>query len=429
MSPAAADPDPAPVTTPAAPTPPGVRARDLITSAYLPAMLYETGLGAITPVVALVATQLGARLDQAALVVALVGVGQILGDVPAGALAARIGDRRAMLVAAVVATAALSTSALAPSLPVLAIGVLATGAASAVFHLARQSFLTEVTPVVNRARVLSTLGGVARIGAFLGPFLGAALLHVAGLRSVFWLAVGTTVLAGLVVLLAPDVEARRGRPRTRPVVPTRTLLRQHARLLGTLGLAVVLVGAVRAARQVVLPLWSEHFGLAGAVDMLLFYPAGKVMDRRGRLWVAVPSMLVLGAAITVLPLTGSVGTLSVVAMVMGFGNGIGSGILMTLGADVAPEHGRAQFLGIWRVFQDSGAAAGPVLVSAVAAAGSLAAGIVSVGIAGLLAAGAMAAWVPRWSEHANARTRAGARQARLEQARVEQARVERGAGA
>jgi MFS family permease len=206
-----------------------------------------------------------------------------------------------------VAALALSTSALAPTLPVLAVGVLLTGAASAVFHLARQSFLTDVTPVVNRARVLSTLGGVARIGAFLGPFLGAALLHVAGLRSVFWLAVGTTVLAGLVVLLAPDVEGRRGRPRTRPVVPTGTLLRRHARLLGTLGIAVVLVGAVRASRQVVLPLWSEHlglapattslvFGLAGAVDMLLFYPAGKVMDRRGRLWVAVPSMLVLGGA-------------------------------------------------------------------------------------------------------------------------------------
>jgi MFS family permease len=412
--------------TPAAPapaSPPGVSARDLITSAYLPAALYETGLGAITPVVALVAAQMGARLDQAALVVALVGVGQILGDVPAGALAARFGDRRAMLVAATVAALALSTSALAPTLPVLAVGVLLTGAASAVFHLARQSFLTEVTPVVNRARVLSTLGGVARIGAFLGPFLGAALLHVAGLRSVFWLAVGTTVLAGLVVLLAPDVEGRRGRPRTRPVVPTGTLLRRHARLLGTLGIAVVLVGAVRASRQVVLPLWSEHlglapattslvFGLAGAVDMLLFYPAGKVMDRRGRLWVAVPSMLVLGGSIVALPFTSSVATLSVVAMLMGFGNGIGSGILMTLGADVAPERGRAQFLGIWRVFQDSGAAAGPVLVSAVAAAGSLALGIASVGVAGLLAAGAMAAWVPRWSEHANGRTRARAAQAR-----------------
>jgi MFS family permease len=407
--------------------PPGVPARDLIASAYLPALVYEIGLGAITPVVALVAAQMGARLDQAALVVALVGVGQILGDVPAGALAARIGDRRAMLVAAAVAALALTGAALAPTLPVLAAGVLVTGAASAVFHLARQSFLTEVTPVVNRARVLSTLGGVGRIGAFLGPFVGAALLHVAGLRSVFWLAVGTSVLAGLVVLAAPDVEARGLRPtgRARPVVGTRELLRRHLRLLGTLGLAVVLVGAVRASRQVVLPLWSEHlglapattslvFGIAGAVDMLLFYPAGKVMDRRGRLWVAVPSMLVLGGSIMVLPLTTSVAGLTVVAMLMGLGNGIGSGILMTLGADVAPEQGRAQFLGIWRVFQDTGAAAGPLLLSAVAAAGSLAAGVVTVGGAGLLAAVALARWVPRWSEHANARTRARAARSRAE---------------
>ncbi len=384
--------------------------RNLLTSAYLPALLYETGLGAVTPVIALVASGLGARLDQAALVVALVGLGQILGDVPAGALAARIGDRRAMLVAAVVACVALTGGALAPTLPVLAAAVLVLGAASAVFHLARQAYLTEVVPVVNRARALSTLGGVSRIGIFLGPFLGAAVLHVGDLRSVFWLAVGTTLVAALVVGLARDVDDRGRVPRGRPTVPTTTLVRRHARLLATLGLAVVLVGAVRSARGVVLPLWSEHlglapattslvFGLSGAVDMLLFYPAGKVMDRYGRLWVAIPSMVVLGGAIAALPLATTVPALAVVAMVMGLGNGIGSGILMTLGADVAPPDARAQFLGVWRVFQDSGAAAGPLVVSAVAAAGSLAAGVVTIGAAGLLAAGALARWVPRWSEH------------------------------
>jgi MFS family permease len=397
--------------------------RSLLTSAYLPALLYETGLGAVTPVVALVAAQLGAGLDTAALVVALVGVGQILGDVPAGALAARVGDRRAMIVAAGVACVALATCALAPTLPVLGAGVLVMGAASAVFHLARQAYLTEVVPVVNRARALSTLGGVARIGVFLGPVLGAGVLHVAGLRSVFWLAVGTSVAAALVVGLAGDVEDPRSAPRGRPAESTASLVRRHARLLATLGLAVVLVGAVRATRQVVLPLWSEHlglepattslvFGISGAVDMLLFYPAGKVMDRYGRLWVAVPSMVVLGGAIAALPLTSTVGGLTVVAMVMGFGNGIGSGILMTLGADVAPAVGRAQFLGVWRVFQDSGAAAGPLVVSAVAAAGSLAAGIVTMGAAGVVAAGALAAFVPRWSEHATGRTRARAAAAR-----------------
>ncbi|MCG7288265.1 MFS transporter [Cellulomonas sp. ACRRI] len=402
--------------------------RSLLTSAYLPALLYETGLGAVTPVVALVAAGMGAGLDQAALVVALVGVGQILGDVPAGALAARVGDRRAMLVAALVACVALAVSALAPTLPVLAVGVLLTGAASAVFHLARQAYLTEVVPVVNRARALSTLGGVSRIGVFLGPFLGAAVLHVADLRAVFWLAVGTTVAAAAVVGFARDVDDRRP-ARDRPRVSTAGLVRRHRRLLATLGLAVVLVGAVRATRGVVLPLWSEHlgfapattslvFGLSGAVDMLLFYPAGRVMDRRGRLWVAVPSMLVLGGAIAVLPLTSTLTGLSVVAMVMGLGNGIGSGILMTLGADVAPPDGRAQFLGVWRVFQDSGAAAGPLVVSAVAAAGSLAAGIVTMGAAGLLAAGALAAFVPRWSEHATAGTRARAAAAREVAARA-----------
>lgn len=401
--------------------------RSLVTSAYLPALLYEIGLGAITPVVALVAAGLGARLDQAALVVALIGIGQILGDVPAGALAARIGDRRAMIAAAALACVALATCALAPNLAVLGAGVLVVGSASAVFHLARQAYLTEVVPVVNRARALSTLGGVSRIGIFIGPFLGAVVLHVGDLQSAFWLAVGTTVAAAVVVGLATDIDDRHPAARTRPAVSTAALVRRHRRMLATLGFAVVLVGAVRATRQVVLPLWSEHlgfapattsliFGISGAVDMLLFYPAGKLMDRRGRLWVAVPSMLVLGGAIAVLPLTTTLAGVAVVAMVMGFGNGIGSGILMTLGADVAPPGNRAQFLGVWRVFQDSGAAAGPLVVSAVAAAGSLAAGIVTMGAAGLVAAGALSLWVPRWSEHANGRTRARAAAARLEAA-------------
>lgn len=397
--------------------------RSLLASAYLPALLYEIGMGAIAPVVALVAAGLGAGLDQAALVVALIGIGQILGDVPAGALAARIGDRRAMIVAAALACVAMATCALATDLVVLGAGVLVVGVASAVFHLARQAYLTEVVPVVNRARALSTLGGISRIGIFIGPFLGALVLHVGDLQSVFWLAVGTTVAAAVVVGLARDIDDRHPATRARPTVTTRELVRRHRRLLATLGLAVVLVGAVRATRQVVLPLWSEHlgfapattslvFGISGAVDMLLFYPAGKVMDRRGRLWVAVPSMLVLGGAIAVLPLTSTLTGVAVVAMVMGFGNGIGSGILMTLGADVAPPANRAQFLGVWRVFQDSGAAAGPLVVSAVAAAGSLAAGIVTMGAAGLVAAAALGRWVPRWSEHANARTRARAAAAR-----------------
>lgn len=414
-------PHPAPPPDPHG-APPEIRQVPLSSGAVLagvlaPTLVFEIGLGAVLPVIALTASDLGASLAGASVLVALLGIGQVIGDVPAGALAARVGDRRAMLVATVLAVLTLGACALAPNLATFGAAVLVTGASSSVFHLARQSYLTEVTPVVNRARALSTLGGVSRIGAFLGPFLGAAVLHWTGLRGVFWLAAVTTVLAGIVVALVPDVEGnRRPPPRATVRVSTLTVLRQHRHVLLTLGTAVVLVGAVRASRQVVLPLWTEHvglsatttsliFGLAGAVDMLLFYPAGHVMDRRGRLWVAVPSMVVLGGAIALLPLTHTVAGICAVAMVMGLGNGIGSGILMTLGADVAPPETRSQFLGIWRLLQDSGAAAGPLVVSAGAALGSLAAGIATMGAMGLVAAGALARWVPRWSVHANATTR------------------------
>ncbi len=91
------------------------------------------------------------------------------------------------------------------------------------------------------------------------------------------------------------------------------------------------------------------------------------MDRAGRLWIAVPSMVALGLTQAALPLTGGLASLTVVAMLMGFGNGIGSGVLMTLGADVAPPRTRSQFLGVWRLCADSGSAAGPLVVSAAAA--------------------------------------------------------------
>ena len=398
---------------------------------YAPALVFEIGIGAIMPIIPLSAIDLGATLAVAGLMVALLGVGQIAGDVPAGILAARIGDRRAMLVAAAFSVLALAGCALAPNLWVLGAGVLAVGATNAVFVLARQAYLTEVIPVMKRARALSTLGGVQRIGAFLGPFLGAGIVHVLDLNGVYWLAVLTSLIAGLVVLAVPDVagaETIRRREAAVPV-PLRTVLRDNAQVFATLGFAVFAVGAVRASRQVVLPLWSEHlgfspattsliFGISGAVDMLLFYPAGKLMDRRGRLWAAIPSMLILGGAIFALPFTTTLAGVTAAAMVMGLGNGIGSGILMTLGADVAPPAVRSQFLGIWRLFSDAGSAAGPLVVAAGAALGSLAVGIATMGAVGIVSTGALARWVPRWSIHANATTRRRAAEAAATAART-----------
>jgi MFS family permease len=121
------------------------------------------------------------------------------------------------------------------------------------------------------------------------------------------------------------------------------------------------------------------------------------MDRKGRRWVAVPSMLIIGAAMLWMPFTGGAITLLLAATAIGFGNGIGSGLVMTLGADHAPRHGRAYFLGAWRFLSDIGASGGPALLSLLVASLSLAGGIAATGLLALAAAAMLGRWVPKRS--------------------------------
>jgi MFS family permease len=393
------------------PEPTEATLRSLAPSVLLPATLYEIGNGAVIPVIALTAIDLGASTGAAGFMMVLLGVGQVLGDLPASAVADRLGDRRSMLGAASLSVVSMLACYMARSVVVLGGALLLMGVCNATFYLARQSYLTEVAPVQLRARAMSTLGGAHRVGLFVGPFVGAVAIGIGGLRSAYLVAVGSALAVGLALLLIPDVEVPAHAAAVRGLVTTREVLGAHRRLFATLGLAVVGVGAVRAARQTVLPLWAEHlglgaqttslvFGVAGAVEMVLFYPGGKVMDRYGRLAVAVPSMVIMGLSMMALPLTRGVAGLTAVAVLLGIGNGLGSGIMMTLGADAAPVEGRIRFFGIWRVLADSGNAAGPVVVSILAIVATLAAGIVSVGSLGLLTAVAMARWVPRYSRYA-----------------------------
>jgi MFS family permease len=177
-------------------------------------------------------------------------------------------------------------------------------------------------------------------------------------------------------------------------------------------MGILLLSALRASRQVVIPLWADHlgldpthaslvYGLSGAIDMLVFYPAGKVMDRRGRHWVAIPSTLIMGVALVLIPLTGGFTSLLLAALLIGFGNGISSGLVMTLGADYSPNRGRGQFLGLWRFMADAGSTGGPVLLSAVTAAASLGAGVTATGILGFAAAGVFAVVLPRLRHRRN----------------------------
>ncbi|WP_051442090.1 MFS transporter [Arthrobacter sp. H14] len=386
--------------------------RKLAVPVYGPSLLFGLGEGAIFPVIALSARNLGASVAMAALVVTLIGIGSLLTNIPASLITARFGERWAIVGASAWSVLAMMVCISAPGLYVFAAGILMIGMAAAVFNLARQSYLTESVPVQYRARALSTLGGTMRIGVFAGPFAGAAAIHFAGLDGAYWVGAGALLIAGAVAVGMPDLP-RHGIPVAGTVAPTiRSISRSHARVLLTVGIGVVMVAAVRSSRPVVIPLWAENigleasttaviYGISGAVDMLLFYPAGKVMDQKGRLWVSVPCMLIMGLALILVPFTIGTASLLVAAVLIGFGNGIGSGMIMTLGADYSPAAGRTKFLGVWRLMADIGASGGPALLSGATALATLSAGIWLVGGLGLVGAVMLGYWLPRTAPPVN----------------------------
>jgi MFS family permease len=106
--------------------------------------------------------------------------------------------------------------------------------------------------------------------------------------------------------------------------------------------------------------------------MALFYPAGVAMDRLGRKWTAVPCLAVLSLGVLVIGLADSYQGLLVGGLIAGFGNGLGSGINMTLAGDFSPREGRAEFIGVWSLTSDLGSALSPFVMGAIATALSLA---------------------------------------------------------
>lgn len=412
---------------------------------YGPTLLFAFGEGAVIPLLPVFAARLGADVATAALVASALVVGQLCGNIPAGWSVARIGERLTMAFGGVLALVGVAGLALAPNLAVLAASTFLIGMCAAAFGLARHSFMTTRVPLGFRARALSLLGGTFRLGMFIGPFVTAALLALFGdAHATAWFFAACLVATVLLVIFGPDPETEAVRStssaavgRAEPLIaedtgeavtgsiPTgalhaaespraagvfRTMWR-HRGVLSRLGLAAASLSAVRSARQIVLPLWGVSIGLdaqsialvvgvSGAIDFALFYASGQVMDRFGRLWAALPAMLLMGGGFLALSVTHEGGQAAMwfglFAALLGVGNGLSSGILLTLGADVAPQDDPAPFLGSWRTLTDAGGAAAPLIVSALTAALSLSLATAAMGAVGLLGAMAFTRWVPRF---------------------------------
>ena len=402
--------------------------RSIALPAFLPTLLFSTGEGAIIPIIPTVAHSLGATLAIAGLIASMIMVGEVFGDIPSGWLVARIGERTAMIGGAFVAVIGLAIATFAPNPLVLGLGILLVGLSTAVFALARHAFMTSFVPQRVRARALSTLGGTFRAGYFVGPFIAAGVIALTGnTAAVFWVDIVGCLSAAIVLLIVADPSAALGAARDAHSAAAKLdagrqevadeahglfkTIWANRGVLTKLGTGAGLIGALRASRQVILPLWAVSIavsdsntaviiGIAGGIDFALFYTSGWIMDRWGRLASALPSMIGLGVSHLLLAISFGLPERFVwfvtIAMFMSLANGVGSGILMTLGSDLADKSNPAPFLGAWRFTGDVGSAAAPLLVSLLTGIATIAIASGVMGLLGLVGAGLLLRYVPRY---------------------------------
>lgn len=367
---------------------------------YLPSLVATTGSTMLVPTLPLYLRDQSHSLVLVSVVLAAAAIGGLAGNIPAGALVARVGERAGFLFGIGLGAVGTAGLALSRGLALPFVACLVAGAGQSCRLLARQSYARRVIGVGIRGRLMALYGGLGRGALLVGPLVGGILGDWIGLRATFAVAAGLLTVALIQGTLAGGSEpiTVRTRPSSTAWDTYVTVARRHGHIIGLAGLGQLGVSVVRFGRLIVIPLYaSEVIGLtvtevgfvvavAGGLDLLLFPLAGWVMDHFGRLYAIVPSFLGLSAGMAALPLAHSYRGLLGVALVVGLGNGLGSGTMLTLSTDLAPDDNPAPFLSLIRSLADLGRIAGPMVVGVVGQQFSLGTSAVVLGVVGVATA-------------------------------------------
>ena len=378
-------------------------------SVYVPSVMLAIGEGMLVPVLPLYVAALGAPFWLVGLVLAAESLGMLIGDVPAGALLRRLDRKVTMLVGVAVVGVAVTATAFVEGVAAVLVLRLLAGLGAALWGISRHAFLTTAVPAPQRGRAIAAFGGAQRVGLLIGPALGGLVAATGGYDAAF-LTYGAIAAAAFVVC-AVFLE-RAQRPST---VPTRhvgslaaiaAVVREHRRVLVVAGAGQFMAQGIRSGRKIVLPLFGatvlglsvEQVGwivsIGAAFDVALFPLAGWVMDRYGRKHAIVPSFLLQAVGMALVPLAGGFVGLAAAAALIGFGNGLSSGTMMTVASDLAPDDAVGEFIGVWRLLGDGGLMGGPVVVGALADLLTLPLATVAIATVGVGAALTFAYGVP-----------------------------------
>ncbi len=387
----------------------GAGLRGLILAFYLPALMATLGQGLLVPTLPLFAADFGISYGLIGLVLAGESLGTLIADVPTGMMQRRFGNKQVMMLGLLIKSVSVGLLFIAPTVWIVLLLRLVAGLGRSMYTVSAHVYVTNHVGLEQRGKAISMFGGTHRLGGFIGPAVGGLLAGMLGLRVTFLGVAFVTALGFLLVALFTRNGKREGARSSQADshdLHLRAALLSNYRVLASAGTAQVFGQMIRAGRTVVIPLFAaDVLGLAVdqigfivsisvAVDFSLFLVAGWLMDRVGRKFAIVPCFGIQAVGMALVPFATSFSGLLFAALLIGVGNGLGAGSMMTLGSDLSPARSRGEFLGLWRLIGDLGHSGAPLVVGAVADLLVLSSAIWVIAGAGLAASSIFLFFVP-----------------------------------
>jgi MFS family permease len=363
--------------------------RSLALPVYLPSLLFEAALSSLLPILPASATEYGVDLAAAGAVTAAAMLGTLLFELPASTIVNRLGERTSMIVATVIAAIFGFLGFLNLGYWPLLFIAMGFGAMFSLFGLSRHSLLAAQVPVSHRAKAMSLLGGSFRGGAALGPILGSVAVAQFGTEAAYLVASALCLVAMVAVTSVPKNRLQ-SPPSGQHGNVWEVAKRERAKLL-TLGMASAIISAGRTIRMIGLPLLAIQlgidpatasliFGVTGVIDFALFYASGLIMSRWGKFWSSVPTLLALGISYLFAFMVTDLNSFWILAAVTALANAASAGINMVLGADLAPDGARSEFLAAFRMMTSGGVVLAPLMITTLTALIALPAALAITGL-------------------------------------------------
>lgn len=332
----------------------------------------------VTPLLPAIRQSLGMSVAAVGVYVSAYGMARLIVDLPSGALNARIGPRRMVVIGVALNTMASAVAVFAGSAGVLLVARICAGVGAGLLSTVVLTAMSDIAPPEIRGRVMSLYQVANNLGIAIYPLIGGALGMVFGWRAGFVAATVAAIGSGLVLrpvmgrirsLSAAQQSKAAAAPPAGPALSPRAL---------RIALGIVFFGVVanmvnrHGFRNTVMPLMaSSQLGLTGVeiatgitvmslTGILVTIPGAALGDRIGRTRIIVAGLTMLAIGDLLFPAVATnFFTYVVAGAVIGLGDCFSSSQTALL-AGLVDQRRRSMVLASYRFFVDLGALIGPI---------------------------------------------------------------------